>query len=177
MALNKQLIASLWQLTNPRHKTKRRRRHAEQREEERVGENVGINCFDGGCHRRQQHRQNPSEEGHRHSSSSLFQVQGMFLFSQFHFFFSHFHMPMICFPFKVSPSNITIPFQARACVFLWCGCTLTPKLTIWAFFFGMMKLCACTSLCMNVGFWVEDILLKIPFFIEERVTRKKSLFD
>ena len=42
------------------------------------GQNVGIDNFDGDCHRRQQHRQDPSEEGHYHSSPSLFQAQGMF---------------------------------------------------------------------------------------------------
>jgi len=38
---------------------------------------VGIYSVDGGCHRRKQHRKDPSEEGHYHSSTSFFQTQSM----------------------------------------------------------------------------------------------------
>lgn len=132
---------------------------------------MGINCFDGGCHRRKQHRQNPSEEGHHHSSSSLFQVQGIFLFSQFHIFspFSYAHdflsLQNLTFDHNYSILNIRMCFSL-----MWMY--VNPK----TFNLSVFFLCTCTCVCMNVGFWVKDILPKIPFFIEERVTRK-SLFD
>lgn len=39
---------------------------------------MGIYSVHGGCHRRQQHRKDSSEEGHCYSSTSLFETQGMY---------------------------------------------------------------------------------------------------
>lgn len=42
---------------------------------------VGIDSFNVSSNRRKQHRQSSSEKGHRHSSPTLFQVQGWFFLS------------------------------------------------------------------------------------------------
>ena len=53
---------------------------ASERERE-IGD-VGIDSFNVSSNRRKQHRQSSSEKGHRHSSPTLFQVQGSFFLIQ-----------------------------------------------------------------------------------------------
>lgn len=48
---------------------------------------MGVDLSDIGRDGRKQHRQNSSEEGHRHSSPSLFEAQGTLLFTLFAPFF------------------------------------------------------------------------------------------
>lgn len=96
--------------------------------------------------------------------SFKFKASFSFLNSDFFFPFSYAHdlfpLQNLTFGHNYSISSIRICFSL-----MWMY--LKPETyNLRGLFVGMMKLGTCTWVCMNVGFWVQDILVKMPFFIE-----------
>jgi len=165
MGMNKQLIASLWQLTNPRHRTKKeetRRAEGGRKGRRRCGNQLFWRWLPPPA--------TTSAKSFRRRAPSFFLLslsssRHLSLFSIPHSF-SHFHvhdlLPLQNLPFEhnYSISSIRICFSL-----MWMY--LNPETyNLRGLFVGMKKLGTCTRVCMNVGFWVQDISLKIPFFIE-----------
>lgn len=166
MAMNKQIIASLWRLTNPGHKTKKGgARRAEW------GRKVRRRCGSQLFWRWLPPPATTSAKSFRRRALSFFLLS---LSSSRHL--SLLSIPIFFFPFSYAHDlfplqNLTFGHNysissIRICFSLMWMYLKPETYNLRGLFVGMMKLGTCTWVCMNVGFWVQDILVKMPFFIE-----------